>query len=45
MKLQVVYGKLSDSSQAPGYNYYIKRTAGGGREKKMFTLQTRQNKL
>ena len=36
MNLQVVYGKLSDSSQAPGY---IKRTAGGGREKKLFTYR------
>lgn len=40
MKLQVVYGKLSNSSQAPGY----KRTAGGGREKKncLFTYATKQ---
>ena len=40
MKLQVVYGKLSDSSQAPGY---IKRTAVGGREKKcLLTYATKQ---
>lgn len=39
MKLQVVYGKLSDSSQAPGY---IKRTAGGGREKKCLLTDTKQ---